>query len=116
MSDTPLTDARWRESVTANAMSDYTGIAYGHNWPQIAEEVKYHAERLERKLSLISAERDEARDLLFDCWFQWSIETHKGCRIDGGLSTLEDVCQLLRECGRLDEKGNSNISAAGAAK
>lgn len=60
VSDTPLTDARWSESLTANTMSDYAGIAYGHNWPQIAEEAKHHAEQLERQLAAMTAERDEA--------------------------------------------------------
>lgn len=48
---------------------------------------------------------DELMELASDVWLQWGVILSNGKRDSGGLSTLEWVEDMLREAGKIDERG-----------
>lgn len=67
---------------------------------QAAALAEREAEVERLRIALITA-----ADLLHDCWNQWAFNTSSG-KYDGGLSTLEDVDEVLFAAGVIDSKGN----------
>ena len=51
--------------------------------------------------------RTELLQLLLDAWRQWAIPRKGGGLWAGGLSTLEEIEEVLRGEGLIDEKGEA---------